>query len=56
MLNPLVSFLDMFRDPVLYGRLWEAQDVIVMLIWIGLLWVGAIIASMSAGRRIVFAI
>lgn len=55
-LNPLVSFLDLFRDSVLYGRLWEAQDVIVMSIWIGLLWAIAIPASMSAGRRIVFAI
>jgi lipopolysaccharide transport system permease protein len=55
-LNPLVSFLDLFRDPVLYGRLWEAQDVIVMFIWIALLWVVAIFASMSVGRKIVFAI
>lgn len=55
-LNPLVSFLDLFRDPFLYGRFWEAQDVVTMFSWIAALWVLAIISSMSVGRRIVFAL
>lgn len=55
-LNPLVPFLDLFRDPVLYGRFWEAQDVITMFVWIAGLWALAIIASVSSGRRIVFAL
>lgn len=54
--NPLVPFLDMFRDPVMHSRLWETQDVIVMSIWIVALWALAIITSVSVGRRVVFAI
>ncbi len=55
-LNPLVPFLDLFRDPVLYGNFWEARDVIAMFVWIAALWALAIFASMSVGRKIVFAI
>lgn len=54
--NPLVPFLDLFRDPVLYGRLWEAQDLIVMSIWIVALWAIAMISASSAGRKVVFAL
>ena len=55
-LNPLVSFIDMFRDPILYGKFWDAQDMIIMSIWIAILWVVAIFAATSVGRRIVFAL
>lgn len=54
-LNPIVPLLDMFRDPILYGHLWDRQDVIVIGIWTTGLWVAAIIASVSVGRRPVFA-
>lgn len=54
--NPLVSFLDLFRDPVLYGRLWEAQDLIVLGIWTVALWAVAIISASAAGRKVVFAL
>lgn len=55
-LNPLVPLLDMFRDPILYARMWDAQDVIVLSIWISAIWFAAIIASVSVGRRVIFAI
>lgn len=54
--NPMVSFLDMFRDPLVYGKLWEVQDVIVMSIWIVGLWAIALITASSIGRKVVFAI
>ncbi len=54
--NPIVPLLDMFRDPVIYGKLWDTQDVIVMSIWIVGLWTLAMITAGSAGRRVVFAI
>lgn len=55
-LNPVVPLFDMFRDPVLYGRFWEAQDVLVVGIWSVGLWAAAITASISVGRRPVFAL
>jgi lipopolysaccharide transport system permease protein len=54
--NPLVPLLDMFRDPLLYGRLWNRTDVIVLMIWTVALWAIAGLASLRAGRRLVFAI
>jgi ABC-type polysaccharide/polyol phosphate export permease len=54
--NPLAPMLYMFRDPLLYGRLWNATDVIVLTVWIAVLWAIAGIASLRAGRRLVFAI
>ncbi len=55
-LNPLVPLLDMFRDPIVYGRGWEIQDVVVLSIWIVGIWAAALIASVSVGRRVMFAI
>jgi len=55
-LNPLVPMLDMFRDPIVYGRGWDLQDVVVLTIWIVGIWALAIIASVSVGRRVMFAI
>lgn len=54
--NPMVPMIDMFRDPVIYGRFWEAKDVIVVSIWTAALWLLAMIVAASAGRRIVFAL
>jgi lipopolysaccharide transport system permease protein len=54
--NPLVPMLDMFRDPVLYGRWWELGDVGLVLMWIVGLWASALVAGASFGRRVVFAI
>lgn len=55
-LNPIVPFLDMFRDPLVHGRLWDQQDVLVMSVWIVGLWAIALLTSGSVGRRVVFAI
>jgi lipopolysaccharide transport system permease protein len=54
--NPLVPLLDMLREPVIYGRFWSEQSMIVMGVWIGVLWVIAIISSVSFGRRLVYAL
>lgn len=55
-INPGVPIIDMFRDPLLYGQLWDRTDVIVLSIWIGALWALALIASAQSGRRLVFAV
>jgi len=55
-INPLVPLLDMLRDPVLHGQLWDRQDVIIVLSWSAGLWLLATIASFRAGRKIVFAL
>jgi len=46
----------MMRDPVLYGRFWQAQDVLVISAWTVGLWCVAILVSGSHGRKLVFAI
>jgi ABC-type polysaccharide/polyol phosphate export permease len=55
-LNPLVPVLDLYRAPILHGTFWAAQSVIVVSIWTGALWGAAIISSVSAGRRLIFAL
>jgi len=54
--NPIVSFLDLFRDPVMHGRGWDVQDIIVMGAWITGLWAIAMITATSAGRKVIFAL
>lgn len=54
--NPLVPLLDMFRDPVMYGRMWELQDVLVLSIWTVGLWALALMWGASVGRKLVFAV
>lgn len=54
--NPLVPLLDMFRDPVMYGRMWQLQDVLVLSIWTVGLWTLALIWGASEGRKLVFAV
>lgn len=54
--NPLVPFLDMFRDPMMYGRFWDQQDIIVMGIWVVALWTLALVTAASVGRKVVFAL
>lgn len=54
--NPLVPLLDMLRDPVLHGQLWDRQDVNIVLSWSVGFWLLATIASFRAGRKIVFAL
>jgi len=54
--NPLVPLLDLFRDPILYGKFWEQQDVIVVSAWGAMLWLAAMLVSGRAGRKLVFAL
>lgn len=54
--NPLVPLLDLYRAPILHSSMWNAQSVIVISIWIVGLWVAALISSVSAGRRLVYAL
>jgi ABC-type polysaccharide/polyol phosphate export permease len=54
--NPVVPLLDMLRDPVMYGRLWDPQDIIVISAWSVGLWILAMFVAASSGRKVVFAI
>lgn len=54
--NPMVPLLDMFRGPVLLGRMWNQEQLVVVGIWIVALWVAALIVQARAGRRLVFAL
>lgn len=54
--NPLISLLDLFRDPMIYGRNWEVQDILVISVWTVALWALALICSASVGRKLVFAL
>jgi lipopolysaccharide transport system permease protein len=54
--NPVVPFLDMIRDPLIYGQFWDPQDVIVLSAWTVGLWVLAFFTAGSTGRKVVFAL
>ena len=54
--NPMVSVLDLFRDPLLHGLTWSQEDVIVVSAWGAGLWILAVFASARFGRKIVFAL
>jgi ABC-type polysaccharide/polyol phosphate export permease len=54
--DPVLPLLDMFRDPVLYGKFWQVQDVLVISGWTVGLWCVAILVSSSHGRKLVYAI
>jgi lipopolysaccharide transport system permease protein len=56
MLNPAISMLDLFRDPLLYGKLWNVHTLITFWSWVAVFWVLALFASIRFGRRIVFAL
>lgn len=54
--NPLVPFLDLIRDPLMYGKFWDPQDVIVLSAWTVGLWILALFIAGSSGRKVVFTI
>ncbi len=54
--NPAVSVIDMFRDTIVYGKLWSFQTLTVFGAWTAGLWMVALLLSGKFGRRIVFAI
>lgn len=55
-INPMVSLLDLFRDPLLHGLAWSSEDVIVVSAWGAGLWMLAAFVSARFGRQIVFAL
>lgn len=54
--NPMMPLLDLLRLPLLDGQMWPTQPLVVMLAWIGLLWVLALTLSKAVGRKIIFAL
>jgi lipopolysaccharide transport system permease protein len=54
--NPIVPLLDMIRGPVLDGRVWSNQEMLVVGIWGLSLWAAAFVVAMRAGRKLVFAL
>lgn len=50
-INPVLAFCDVFRDPVLFGRPPEAQDWIVIGVWIGASWAIAVIMTAINDRK-----
>jgi lipopolysaccharide transport system permease protein len=53
-LNPMTPMIGLFRDPVLYGQLWDRTELTTVAIWGAALWVMAFVVSIKAGRKIVF--
>lgn len=56
LLNPMITVLDMFRAAVVHGEWWTQEQGITIGCWIVGLWTMAIIVTVRAGRRLVFAI
>lgn len=54
--NPLVAVLDMLRGPLLEGRMWSNQELIIVGAWGAGIWVVAIFAAARSGRKLVFAL
>jgi len=55
-INPVISLLDLFRDPMLHGLLWSRQDVIIWALWTVGLWTVALWTMIRTGRKIIFAL
>jgi lipopolysaccharide transport system permease protein len=54
--NPMVPLINLFRAPIIDGKLWDATEVLTLGIWIVGLWAMALLMAVKAGRRLVFAI
>lgn len=54
--NPIVPLLDLFRAPLLEGRFWDRTELITYGVWVGALWMFALLVSGRFGRKIVFAL
>ncbi|MCV9937007.1 ABC transporter permease [Boseaceae bacterium BT-24-1] len=52
--NPITSICDLFRDPLLYGRVPELQDMIVVLAWAAVFWAIAIFALKRTEPDMIF--
>jgi lipopolysaccharide transport system permease protein len=54
MINPVSAMCDLFRDPLLHGKMWEARDLYCFLAWTAGAWVLAIYTVWRNEKRIVF--
>lgn len=54
--NPLVPLLDMLRGPLLEGRMWTVQELVVVGTWGGTIWLVCFFVAIRASRKIVFAL
>lgn len=54
--NPAVPLISLFREPLLYGQLWDPRELLVLMVWTVALWAVAAIVSASFGRRIIFSL
>lgn len=55
-LNPVISLIGLFREPMIYGEGWTANELTIILAWTAGLWLIAIAMSIKVGRRIIFAL
>lgn len=55
-INPVISLLDLFRDPMLHGALWSLQDLAIWALWTIGLWAIALVTMVRTGRKIIFAL
>ncbi|MDP3493889.1 MAG: ABC transporter permease [Hyphomonadaceae bacterium] len=55
-INPVISLLDLFRNPMLHGLLWSSQDVAIWACWTAGLWAIALWTTVRTGRKIIFAL
>lgn len=55
-LNPMVPLLEMLRGPLLDGKMWTTQEMVVVGSWGGGLWVLAFVVALRASRKLVFAL
>ncbi len=54
--NPMMPIIDMFRAPLLDGRLWQPSALGAVLAWTAGLWIVAVLLQARFGRRLVFAL
>ncbi|WP_158588352.1 ABC transporter permease [Henriciella mobilis] len=53
-INPVTPLIHMFRDPMIYGKAWNPEEVLTMGIWIVVLWVLAVVLSLGFGRKPIY--
>jgi lipopolysaccharide transport system permease protein len=55
-INPMVSVLRMFREPLMESKVWSQDQFLTVLAWSAVFWVVAIFMSVRSGRRLVFSL
>lgn len=52
-INPVAAFCDVFREPVLFGRLPSIEPMITLGVWLVILWAVALLTLRLFSRRVV---